>query len=203
MRLHSEIFLTSTWLLSYIGNYQLGNPFPPPPFPLWLLATGLHSLIMSPSNNSTLNTYSTSFSDYSRSSKRSWNMYHQSFRYSFEIHQSPICSVVIIIIFTFDYLYLPICKCLSCFSSLVMYYQSLSSLFYCLGLHIIFSDEKRPKTSGHYTVIKIQKIPWIRSLFPKNNSRWLRIQKIHQGDLLNSLGTFKHTLLPSQIQIYK
>ena len=41
-------------------------------------------------------------------------MYHQSFRYSFEIHQSPICSVVIIIIliFTFDYLVitdLPIC----------------------------------------------------------------------------------------------
>ena len=36
-------------------------------------------------------------------------MYHQSFRYSFEIHQSPICSVVIIIIiiFTIDYLYLP------------------------------------------------------------------------------------------------
>ena len=36
-------------------------------------------------------------------------MYHQSFRYSFEIHQSPICSVVIIIICIFDYLYLPIC----------------------------------------------------------------------------------------------
>ena len=132
-------------------------------------------------------------------------MYHQSFRYSFEIHQSPICSVVIIIIiiFTIDYLYLPATYMFILFLFLkVTYYQSLSSLFYCLGLHIIFSDEKRPKTSGHYTVIKIQKIPWIRSLFPKNNSRWLRIQKIHQGDLLNSLGsTFKHTLLPSQIQI--
>ena len=130
-------------------------------------------------------------------------MYHQSFRYSFEIHQSPICSVVIIIIsiFTFDLL-IPTNLFILLLFLIVMYYQSLSSLFYCLGLHIIFSDVKRPKTSGHYTVIKIQKIPWIRSLFPKNNSRWLRIQKIHLGDLLNSLGTFKNTLLPSQIQIH-